>query len=89
MWTPCWGCTVEPVTGTAPTAWAFGYVGACHSHLLVMVAFIRPRTGDELNEGVTVRPEIGFIIVRSSPWGEVKILFTPDREDTHRPKNST
>lgn len=63
---------MEPVTGTAPTAWAFGYVGACHSHLLVMVAFIRPRTGDELNEGVTVRPEIGFIIVRSSPWGEVK-----------------
>lgn len=41
------------MTGTVPVAWAFGYVSACHSHLLVMMAFIRPGAGDELNEDVT------------------------------------
>lgn len=66
MWIPCWGCTVEPMTGTVPTAWAFGYVGASHSHLLVMVAFIRPRAGDEFNEDVTEPPAL-VLSLRGAP----------------------
>lgn len=66
MGIPCWGCTVESMTGTAPTAWAFGYVGACHSHLLVVVAFIRPRAGDELNEDVAKPPAQFFVFEGSA-----------------------